>query len=374
MGRTPQAIYRAALLCLAAVPAFAAQVLDPAAARRATLEPAVIAADTHLAALAAAGQVTELSLRIQRIATDRTLAAAAREWLLDRGLHQLATLVPTAEARAIVQQLAGRRPEVLTLVDPDHGDRATPLYDTGATARFVLRAWERQAARRQAEAELAAGRSAAIGRFAGRSAPGAHDPVRAGIAEAFASAPRAQLAGQRVAVAAALVAGERVDPLALVLAERLADPELARLVIDHAEAAIALDAMRSLPSVLDPTAMLGLLLHASRRAEIASAAVLEIGRLAVDDGGARSFLYEQLADPALGPSAAAALAAIGDPAVAAELGRRLRAAPSEQSRRLHVLALRLDASPAAHEELRRFAAAQQGSAQLRQEVQQWLER
>jgi hypothetical protein len=374
MGRTPQAVYRAALLCLAAVPAFAAQVLDPAAARRATMEPAVIAADTHLSALAASGQVSELSLRIQRISTDRTLAPAAREWLLDRGLHQLAALVPTAEAHAIVQQLAGRRPEVFTLVDPDHGDRATPLYDTGATARFVLRAWERRAARLQAETDLAAGRTAVLARFAARSAPGARDPAREGIAEAFAAAPRSQLVTQRNAIHAALSAGERVDELALLLAGRLADTELARLVVDHAEAPVALAALRSLPSVLDPPTAREFLVHASRRAEIASAATLAIGRLANHDGAARAFLYEQMDDPILGPSAAAALASIGDPAVASELGRRLRAAPSEPSRRMHVLALRLDGSPAAREELRRFAAAKQGSAQLRQEVEQWLER
>lgn len=374
MGRFRSAVPGAALLCLAGLPAFAVQLIDPASARRATTEPAVVAADTHLASLAASGQVSELALRVQRISTDRTLAPAAREWLLDRGLHQLATLVPTAEARALVQQLAGRRPEVFTRVDPDHGDRATPLYDTGATARFVLRAWERRAARLQAESDLAAGRTAVLARFAARGAPGARDPVREGIEEAFTAAPRSQLVTQRNAIHVALSAGERVDELALVLAGRLADADLAGLVVDHAEAPVALAALSSLPSVLDPSTARELFMRASRRAEIASAATLAIGRLAVQDGGARAMLYEQLGDPAVGPSAAAALAAIGDPAVASELGRRLRAATSEPSRRMHVLALRLDASPAAREELRRFAAAGQGTAQLRQEVDQWLER
>jgi hypothetical protein len=132
--------------------------------------------------------------------------------------------------------------------------------------------------------------------------------------------------------------------------------------------------VRSLIAAFDSQTALGLLQDASRRADIASAALLAAGGLARHDATARAMLLEQIADPGNGPSAAAALAAIGDPAIAAEIGRRLRATHADQARRLHVLALKLDASPSAREELRRFVAARQGPAQLRAEVQQWLER
>lgn len=365
---------RAALLCLAAMPALAAEVVDPATARRATLDPAVVAIDAGLASLAAAGRVPELALRLQRISADPALAPVAREWLLDRGLHELARQTPTPEARAVVGQLTERRPEVFTRVDPDHGERVIPLYDTAATARFVLRAWERAQARSLAAADLAAGRAAVVQRFASRSAVAGSDSVREGIVEAFESAPALQLAAQRTTVVAAMAAGRRADELALVLARRLADAELAALVAGYADAPVALDAIGTLPAAFDSQTALEWLANASRRADVASAAVLAIGRLARHDGAARTFLFERLGDPELGPSAAAALASIGDAAVAAEIGRRLRAATSEQPRRVYVLALKVDAGPAAREELRRFAATGKGSAQLRSEVRQWLER
>jgi len=373
MGGVPTAILTAGLL-LAALPAFAAQVIDAGVASRATQEPSVVATASNLTSLAADGRVSELALRVQRISTDRTLEPAAREWLLDRGLHELARLAPMPAARTVVQQLAGRRPEVFTRLDPDHGDRATPLYDTGATARFVLRAWLRAEARAQTEADLAAGRTAQIERFAARASADVQDPERAGIVMAFEAAPRAQLAAQRNAAAAIMAAGGRADEIALVLARRLVDAELATLVIGHAEPRIALGAVRSLTSAFDSHIALGLLQDASRRADIASAALLAIGELASHDAAARTILFEQIADPGNGPSAAAALASVGDPAIAVEIGRRLRVTTADQPRRLHVLALKLDASPVARDELRRFLATGQGSAQLRSDVQQWLER
>lgn len=370
MGGTTTVLWRMALLCLTAMPALSAQVVDPATARRAIAEPAVVAADAALSALAESGRTAELALQVQRISIDRTLAPVAREWLLDRGLHALARRDPAPEVRAIVQQLASRPPEVFGRIDPDQGDRVTPLYDTGATARFVLRAWQRSEARAAAAADLAAGRTELIERFAAA----AGGPVREGIVEAFELAPPARLAVQRNTVAAAMSAGIRADEIALVLARRLADFELAALVIGHADTPVALEALRLLPAAFDSQSAFRLLAEASRRADIASAATLAIGRAARHDATARSFLFEQMDDPDLGASAAAAIAAIGDPASAAEIGRRLRSASSEMVRRHLVLALQLDGGTAARDELERFAATGRGSRQLRSELRLWLDR
>jgi hypothetical protein len=73
-------------------------------------------------------------------------------------VHALARSAPTPAARDTVARLARRQPRVYTRIDPDHGDRITPLYDAGATARFVLRQWDRAAAR-----EAAASTSAPAG-------------------------------------------------------------------------------------------------------------------------------------------------------------------------------------------------------------------
>jgi hypothetical protein len=370
MGGASTSLLRAALLCLAVMPVFAAQLIDPAAARRAIAEPSVVAIGASLSTLAESGRTSELALQVRRISIDRTLEPVAREWLLDRGLHALARQQPTPEARTVVQQLAGRPPEVFGRADPDHGDQATPLYDTGATARFVLRAWQRSDARAAAEADLAAGRTQLIERFAATPS----GPLRQGIVEAIEFAPPAQLAPQRNAAAAAMSAGERVDEIALVLARRLADVELASLLIGHADARVALDALRLLPAVLDSQSAFRQLAEASRRADIASAAILAIGPLARQDAAARSFLFERIDDPGLGASAATALASIDDPAIAADIGRRLHSTSSDIARRHLVLALLLDGGSAARDELGRFVATQQGSAQLRSEVRRWLDR
>ena len=370
-GRTTRILGLAVALGLAAGPALGARLVDPASARRETSAPLVIAQDAELTALAAAGRATDLAARLERIAHDATLPDVAREWLLDRGLHALARTTPTPAARASVARLSASRPLVFARIDPDHGDRATPLYDTGATARFVLREWDRATARGVASAALAAGRTEAVARFA--AAP-AGSPAAEGIADAFRSAPPAVVAGQRAAVADALAAGRRVDALALIVAERLADAALFDRVFDYADEPVALEAIPAVTRALDPVSALERLAAASRRADIASAAVLEIGRLAEDDATARRFLLDAVAAPDVGPSAAAALGRLGDPAVSAELGQRLAESRDEAARRRLVLALKLDATPAARAELARFAKSDAGSATLQKEVRQWLER
>ncbi len=373
-GGTAKTIALALALCLGGQTSHAAQIVDSASARQAITTPAIVAVDSELAALASGGRATDLAARLDLIANDRTVPAVAQEWLLDRGLHLLATLPPTARSRATVTRLRSRSPIVYTRVDPDHGDRATPLYDVGATAHFVLRIWQRRAARDEAQANLRAGGISAVDRFAARAGADGSDPVRAGIGDTFEAAAPALLISQRGAIVSGFARGRRMDELALILAERLEDSELFRLVFGHADAPVALSGVASVARTLDTQTSFELLALASRRAEIASAAVLEIGRLARNDAAARRFLFDAIGEPDVGPSAAAALAAIGDAAVAAELGRRLAESRSEESRRMLVLALKLDGSAGAHEELRRFAATNAGSAQLQKEVRQWLER
>jgi hypothetical protein len=370
-GRIARIVGCVTALCLAEDAAFAARVVDLASARRTVSSPVVAAQDGELAALAAAGRATELAARLERIAHDATLNDVSQEWLLDRGLHALARSAPTPAARASVARLATRQPRVYTRIDPDHGDRATPLYDAGATARFVLRQWDRVAAREAAAAEIATGRTTPIVRFAGAVANG---PARDGIADAYRAAPRAALAAQRADVVDALAQGRRVDALGLVLAERLADATLFGLVLDYADEPVALAAIPAVARTHDAGTALALLARASRRADVASAAVLEIGRLAEANAAARHFLFESVAEGDIGPSAAAALARLGDPTVSAEIGRRLAASDDEPTRRRLVLALKLDASPAARSGLERFVMTGAGSAPLRNEVRQWLER
>lgn len=360
-----------ALALCASTPALGARLVDPASARQAISTPSVATRDAGLAALAAEGRATELAARLELIAHDATLSDVAQEWLLDRGLHALARIEPSTAARATVTRLSSRAPTVYTRADPDHGERrATPLYDAGATARFVLKSWERHAARAAARRDLATRSNLPVAHFA----DAASNPERSGIADAFRAAPTAEIAAQGPAVAAALAQGRRVDALALIVAERLADRELFALLVDYADEREALAALAAARRALDSASALETLVRASRRADIASAAVLEAGRLAANDAAARLFLFEALADSGIAPSAAAALAALRDPGVSAEIGRRLSLARSDGERRLLVLALSLDENPAARAELDRFARSGAGSPQLQAKTRRWLER
>lgn len=350
----------------------AARIVDPAAARLAVENPAVLTRDAELAALATSGRADTLAARLEFTAVDPTLGDVAREWLLDRGLHRLAALRPSPAARAAVDRLAARRPTVYARIDPDHGDRAAPLYDVGATARFVRRSWSRADARATAARSLASGDPALVGRYAERAAIRGASPVLSGVADAFAAAPAPQLAAQRPAISAAMADGERVGPLALIVAQRLADPGLFALVLDGAPETSALAAVPAVARTLDARSALTLLERASRRRDVGSAALLEIGRLAANDDAARDILFDALSDPSRAPSAAAALARIHDPAIGAELGRRLDAAKTEDARRVLVLALKLDGEPAARAALGRFARSDAGSPKLRADVQSWL--
>lgn len=360
----------ALVLALAAgAQALAARVVDPASARRATTAPSVVAREAALASLEAAGRSAELAARLDVIARDATLSDVAQEWLLDRGLHALARLDATPAARATVGRLVARAPVVYTRVEPEHGGRAIPLYDAGATARFVLQSWERREARAATSASLAARDARLVMRFAAEPSQAA----RAGAADAFREAPLADVAQQRAAVAAALGQGLDVDALALVLAARLADAALFALLVDHAGEREALAAVVAAPRALDPAAAMAVLARASRRADIASAAVLAAGGIARQDAAARGFLFDALSDPGIAPSAAAALGALGDPGVSAEIGRRLATARTDTERGVLLLTLRLDQSPAARAELERFARAATGSPQLRRKARRWAE-
>jgi hypothetical protein len=363
-----------AIMLGACAQALAARVVDPASARRAITVPAIVAREAELAALAADGRATLLAARLDLIASDATLTDVAQEWLLDRGLHRLARIEPTREARATVNRLALRAPLVYTRVDPDHGDRASPLYDVGATARFTLRSWDRAAARDAAQPELQAGSTRATRRYAELAARDASGAATAGIADAFRASSSSQLAAQRAAVASALAGGADVDALALIVAERLADGALFDLVFDYGGEATALAAIPAAARALDPASALAALARASRRADIASAAVLAVGRLAPQDAAARQFLFDALSDPGTAPSAAAALGHLADPAVSAEVGRRLARARSDDERRVLVLALTLDAGTAARAELERYARAGAGSPLLKDKVRRWLAR
>jgi hypothetical protein len=362
----------AAALCLLLLSiTHAREIVHPYAVQKAINSAPIAERAQRLSELADHQATGELTAELQSIARDRS-GGIAREWLLDRGLHELSRIRATPEARALVEQLSHEPPQIFVQADPDHPALAVPLYDPAATARFVMRKWERTDSYERAAAALSSGAAWPLERFARDEAASANDPAKAGIVDAFSSATPQSLARQRDALVAAIERGERLDEIAAVTAHRLGDAELYRLVMNHAEPIVVLDALRRVRSDLGEAAALPVLIAASKRQEIASAALLEIGRLAQQNAPAREYLFEMLGDTAAAASAATALASLHDSAVAAEIGLRLRASTTETARRELVLALKLDGTPAARAQLDQFVKARAGSAELRKEVRTWL--
>jgi hypothetical protein len=83
-------------------------------------------------------------------------------------------------------------------------------------------------------------------------------------------------------------------------------------------------------------------------------------------------LFTLLADARHGASAASALARYGDTPGISRLGTVILDADAGTARQSAILALRLNASPAARSELARLATNPRLSPNLREEIGQWL--
>ena len=358
--------------------ALAREVIDPASLRRAVAQPEVAARGRRMDELVRLNDLPALAEELRRAIGDPQLTEVAREWLIDRALHGLAGGVPTPQARALVEKVSRREPHVYTVADPEHArefatgavqaSSAVPAIDPGATARFVLRQWDRADARLRALGALRAGESWPLDSFGAD----AGESRKAGVLDAFAKLSDAQLVNLRGPLLVAIEREPAIGEVALLAGERLRDVDLMQAVIAHAHAPIALRGVQRTRAVLDASAAFGVLSDATRRDEVASAAVLELGHLASQEPRAREFLLGSFDRAALAPSAAAALAALQEPSVAVQIGERLRKTRSEPTRRMLALALQLDGGSAARTELARFAASGAGTPQLRKEVREWL--
>ncbi len=359
----------------------AREVIDPASLRRALANPEVVAGAQRIDELSRLNDLPGLAEELRLALGDARLTEAGREWLVDRALHGLARGVPTAPARALVEHVSRRPPRVYTIADPEHArvespteqaNAAVPAIDPGATARFVLRQWARAESRDRALAALRSGENWPLDRFGAERSADRADPARAGIVDAYGALTDGELANQRSLLITAVQHRPAAGELAAVAAERLHDADLMLAVVKYAQAPVALRAVQRARSALDPGAAFDVLSDATRRDDVASAAMLELGRLASQEPRAREFLLTSFDRATLAPSAAAALAALQEPGIAMQIGERLRSAKTEPQRRMLALALQLDGGSAARAELARFSESGAGTAQLRKEIREWL--
>jgi hypothetical protein len=297
-------------------------------------------------------KTADLATRIHALRADTGADPVLREKLLTDASRALGGRARTPAAEAALRALAGEAPIVFVpLDDAEHAGQVVPAFDPGAMARFALGRWVRHEAR---DATLSAFAAGAASLAAGFDADGEARLIAAGIEDAVELVAKAGdaplLRRNREALKATLAAGYPIEDAVAAAAVALEDAALAQHLYAHGDPARTVQHLAALTQALPSGAAVDLLARIDHP-ELASAALLALGRLAATEPRARERLLAKLADPRDGGSAAAALAAQHDPALAPTLAAAARSAPQALAAKRAALTLFLDASPAARSAL-----------------------
>lgn len=362
-----RALLSLAVTILLAAPAMGMpQVMSMEQAMKASTDTRSLGLARKARLLVEAGDATGLARHMTEVKADSTLSDPARERLLHDGAMSAARLRPNDALESVVRQLASYESRTLIWTD-EHGYRETrPLFDFTATSRHVRRVWAEERSRAEAALAIGAGDFGIVARYARATAS-----ERAGIAAAFREAPAARLSALQAILMDAFDRGEAVDDLAVIVAARTRDTALMETVVS---AATPDATRRAIDTLLLPEwsgESSRLLEITAARDDVGSAAVLAMGRLAVNDPGVLDFLFAALGGPS-GTSAASALARIADADIVARLSAVLRTSDDNITRRHALLGLRLADSAAASAALTAFARDPAAPPQLVKEVPPWL--
>ena len=306
-----------------------------------------------------------LAAQIEALETNKSLNDEARITQMYDGLMTLADLPPDAAVEPLLERHAKagyRLPGFRT----DDGHRmAITTHDTSAAAQFALDQWARERGRILAEVAL----RARTGAFDFK----ASEATLAGYAQAFAAASDAELSVTRSGITAALADGARVEPLLLILFERLHDADLAKHLLAQGDDKLVVHMLPRIADALPAETALALFTRTTPREGLASALVAQIGRLSGKSRAAHDWLLARLGDPALGPSAAAALARTGDPVAVAALADTLHDPNAAGAARARAaLGLKLADTRAAQDALKQFVDDPSSPPALRTQVSGWL--
>ena len=299
------------LLLFAGIDASAAgaRVVDQGPALDARVSGARIEAARvyRLAASGKQAQVLEAVERVQEVYADD---AVVQDYIVYETLLALSSVTPDARSRRFVESYDGEDIATWVRLQDEHGKAVVPLYDLGAAARLTLHNWDVRDAEALVATMLAEGSWSpqALTADSMRPASMGDDAWLAGTLEAFKKADALSLGVYRQALLYAHASDARFDILVFEMARRLKDVECYESVIDIAEHRVAIQSVTALVDDLVPADALRLLERAAGNAQLASAAILETGRLLPVAPRSRALLLSWLADPVNGGSAALALA------------------------------------------------------------------
>ena len=343
-----------------------AEVLEPGPAYQDAHGVAASALVARIGALARDNDAPGLASLVNEVLGNATLVPAARERALYETAMALAELDTSVDTQALLE-LLGRHDTAVQVWRYDDAHRtAVPLYEVAAAAHYAARRLNERGASESALDAIAHGSDAPLASF--ESVPDASTaPARNGILQAFETAPTQQLLAYRDRLSASAERGAAIE-IAQIVARRLGDAMLMQTVLEYADEKTALDIVRTARASFTESEALELLKRAAAREDVGSAALLAAGPMATTDPSARIWLFDMLGDAQRAGSAAAAIAALHDPEIAA----RLHAWVGEQSNtrvaRRGILALRLDDSESARTQLAEIASDPSVAAELRDEA------
>lgn len=316
--------------------------------------------------LAHTGSSDALMVGLQEVRDSATLSAPARERVLYEFVVALRGGAPDATLREALEMLSQYTSEVQVPLEGARSPQTRPLYRIAAAARGTLATWDRADARHAMQQWLDAV-------VAGRPRQQAEALPWHELAAVLETAPINQLQAAREVLRFELSSKPEAAAAVAVMARRLRDPELYRMVLRRGDQRSAIRLLQTTRQLFAPHQSYLLLRAAVQRAPLASAALMEIGKLIGEHPAARTLLIEMLSHPRLGGSAASALASADDAATLQALSGLLQRSTDPLLQARTALALRMNGSPQARAALIRFVRSSNASGELHRDVRTWLD-
>ena len=304
---------------------------------------------------------------LQNIAADEGLSQASREQVLHDFALALREQPDSTAGRHALRWLTGYQSQVYVQHE-ERGPATIPLWRVAGVAQGTLTLWDR-ADTGSAARQLRAGATDLAGAMA--RATSVQDALA--LQEAMKLVSPAELAPHRESLLAMLATNDAMAPAVAEAALQLQDAELSRAVLASGDRRTAARHIAGIGARLPSATAFALLRDASADSELASAAIIEIGKSASALPAARAFLLEALGDPEHGASAAAALAGMRDDEMVQAVSAELESSDDQTLQSQAALMLALDGSPLARESLRKFTLRRDVSRELRQELSIWLQ-
>lgn len=356
------------LVLLATASVMAAPVIVENRGAHAVKLEAVKEHSAMIRVLAERDDAAGLSLMLEQIDGDENIDPAVQVHLLEATLLAMSATTPAPAARAAVNNYRNRPVNAFVRLHEERGQPVVPLYDLAAAAAMTIRIWDTADAEESVSTALRAALWQPIDFL---QPPGGMslEAWQVGTRQAFESVDRRSIAATKSALLQSQSLSDEYDPLLLAAATRMGDTDLYDAIITQGNARYGREAIRSVYRSLNSVDAVNLLINASARPDLASAAILELGAHFSNENEVRRWLFNRLGDSADGASAALALARAADDDILSEIRAVILGDATELMKLRAALVLRISESAAAQSLRHELLSQELSSEKLREALQ-----